>query len=115
MAPWSIFVGCMFIGIGLGMLYGNTGAGALIGMGVGFILEALIRRPLGRVEIRTHLKYRGSIVGAVILALLGSGCLLLGLHWLGIIRIPLENIGGLLMVALGVLLLALGIVIALKK
>lgn len=32
-----IFVGCMFIGAGLGFLYGAVHIGGAIGMGVGFI------------------------------------------------------------------------------
>ena len=38
----TIFVGCMFLGIGIGWLLGEIGAGTMIGMGVGFILEGLI-------------------------------------------------------------------------
>ncbi|WP_146130471.1 iron-containing alcohol dehydrogenase [Planifilum fimeticola] len=34
-----LIAGCMLVGIGLGMLFGNTGAGTLIGLGVGFLLE----------------------------------------------------------------------------
>ena len=32
-----IFVGCMFVGAGIGMLLGNVSAGGAIGMGVGFL------------------------------------------------------------------------------
>jgi hypothetical protein len=37
------FVGSILVGIGLGMLYGRTGVGALLGIGAGFILMATIK------------------------------------------------------------------------
>jgi len=40
----GIFVGFMFLGLGIGMLFGNAGAGVIIGMGVGFILSELFER-----------------------------------------------------------------------
>ena len=36
-----MFVGCMFIGIGIGWMFGQIGIGTMIGMGVGFIVDKL--------------------------------------------------------------------------
>lgn len=38
-----IFVGCMFIGMGIGMLLGATSVGMFIGMGVGFLAQAFVK------------------------------------------------------------------------
>ena len=37
-----MFVGCMFLGIGIGFLTDQLPAGTLIGMGAGFILQKLL-------------------------------------------------------------------------
>jgi uncharacterized membrane protein len=39
----AIFIGCMFIGMGVGMAMHNTGIGLFIGMGVGFLGSAMYR------------------------------------------------------------------------
>lgn len=36
------FVGCIMLGIGLGMLVDQEGAGMMIGVGVGFLAMALL-------------------------------------------------------------------------
>lgn len=42
-----MITGCLMLGLGLGMLVGNTGAGVMIGLGVGFILEYVTGRSGG--------------------------------------------------------------------
>ena len=37
------FVGSLMVGIGLGIYYNQTAVGALIGLGVGFILFGLVK------------------------------------------------------------------------
>lgn len=37
------FVGCMMVGIGLGVLFDNAGAGTLLGIGVGFLVMSIMR------------------------------------------------------------------------
>ena len=38
-----VFVGALIIGIGLGIYYGITAVGVLVGLGVGFILFGLVK------------------------------------------------------------------------
>lgn len=38
-----IFVGCMFIGMGVGDIFDATGPGMFIGMGIGFIASAFFK------------------------------------------------------------------------
>lgn len=41
--PGLAFVGCLFIGIALGIAYGNPAVGVLGGLGAGFIVMAIFR------------------------------------------------------------------------
>ena len=38
-----VFVGCMFIGLGIGILYNKTAVGVILGLGVGFIVMGAIK------------------------------------------------------------------------
>lgn len=43
-ASGAAFMGCAVLGVGLGMLFDNVGAGSVIGVGVGFLVMAMLRR-----------------------------------------------------------------------
>jgi len=43
MTSGILLPGCMFIGIGIGMLYNATPIGLFIGMGVGFISMGIVK------------------------------------------------------------------------
>lgn len=38
-----VFVGCLLVGIGLGILYHQVAVGVLVGLGVGFISMGLLK------------------------------------------------------------------------
>jgi len=40
---WYIFIGFMFIGIGIGSAFDQEGVGTMVGMGVGFIASAIYK------------------------------------------------------------------------
>lgn len=42
--PGMIFVGCILLGMGIGMIAEETGVGLFIGMGIGFIAMGILRR-----------------------------------------------------------------------
>ncbi|HEY8108680.1 MAG TPA: hypothetical protein VIF43_01595 [Patescibacteria group bacterium] len=37
------FVGCMFVGLGIGVAFGHSNVGVLVGLGVGFLAMAVLR------------------------------------------------------------------------
>lgn len=39
---WAAYLGCMFVGMGIGMIFDQAGAGMIIGMGGGYIAEGVI-------------------------------------------------------------------------
>ncbi len=85
----------------------------IIGMGVGFILTALVKR----VERRFTLVIPYSI-GSIALMLTGVFFIVLGLYMLGLVKISVDvarYIGGTLFLLLGLWLITLGLKFALKR
>jgi len=100
---------CMFIGLGLGMLLGDSGTGTIIGMGVGFIAGSFIK-----VREKISLQIPRS-VGGLALILIGVGFILLGLNMIGMISLEIaQHFGGIIVIGLGLLFLGIGGRILLK-
>ncbi len=104
-----VFVACMFIGMGIGLLFGRSGAGCLIGMGVGFLLMGLLMS--GILKVRTERTIEITVKSSIILtSLIIAGIFFIGIG-LGIIlniQIVIRYISGLLCIAIGIVLITLG-------
>jgi len=101
---WEIFVACMFIGIGIGLLFNATGAATLIGMGVGFLLGSLVKLKR-KLEVNVPKN-----LGGVAIVIVGILFILGGLRLLGFI--PKEYITYLVatgLIALGITIITFGI------
>ena len=46
----TLFVGCIIIGLGIGIIIGEAGAGVLIGLGIGFIVMGLSKMISGLIS-----------------------------------------------------------------
>jgi len=109
---WEVFMACMFIGLGLGMVFGESGAGVIFGMGVGFFLSAFLR--IERLEKGFTVRIPRSL-GGVALILVGIAFILLGFQILGFMPMEIARYaGGLALIGLGILILA-GAGLLLKK
>ena len=102
---WEIFVGIMFIGLGLGQILGDPGAGVLFGMGFGFILASLIRIESGKISITPP----KTLVGLIFVGI-GLFFIMLGLWTLGYIPIvALRYVEAVASILFGILLIIGGL------
>jgi len=100
-----VFVGLMFLGAGVGLLVGHTGAGALIGMGLGFVAMALLRggaeRKGAEVPPCRPPFPAGGWFGAVFMLGLGLIFTAIGAMMLLGLAVPWRTIGALFTVLIG--------------
>jgi len=107
-----VFVGLMFLGMGLGLLVERPDVGLFVGMGLGFIVMALLRG--GAEERGAEAAPRlpplpaGGRSGAVILLGLGAVFLALGVVQLLGLAVAERVVGSLFLVAMGLGFLWLG-------
>ncbi len=102
-----IFVALMFIGAGLGLLFGRPDVGGALGMGFGFIVMALIRYYNIRVRPEEKLVSIRSWAGALILGCIGVIFILVGVSLLLNIQYILRYISSAILILLGLIFISL--------
>ena len=103
-----VFVALMFIGAGVGMLFGRPDAGGAIGMGLGFLAMAYLKMRGVVAEAGAGEPVRVSpVAGAAALALVGGLFVVAGVALLLGLSLPWHIVGGLVAIALGVFFLVL--------
>ncbi|HDI86540.1 MAG TPA: hypothetical protein ENF83_03955 [Candidatus Korarchaeota archaeon] len=100
-----VFVALMFIGAGVGLLFGRPDVGGAIGMGLGFLAMAVLRSRYAEVRAE-ETAVIGRREGSVLLAVIGLVFIGGGLSMLLGLKIPWEVLGGLLAVAVGLAFLS---------
>ncbi|RDD52793.1 MAG: hypothetical protein BA066_07770 [Candidatus Korarchaeota archaeon NZ13-K] len=100
-----VFVSLMFIGAGVGLLFDRPDVGGAIGMGLGFMAMAYIRAKYKELRPEESLIV-GRRPGSVLLALIGLLFIIGGIGLLLGVEISMRYVGGLMLVALGLIFLA---------
>jgi len=105
-----IFVALMFIGAGIGLLFGRPDVGGAIGMGIGFLAMALMRVYRIRIESEKSISLK-SIWGSIILSLIGILFIVSGVVMLMGYRfeIVMKYVGGFVAIAIGLVFVALAL------
>jgi len=108
-----IFVALMFIGAGIGLLFGRPDVGGAIGMGLGFLAMAIIRYYGIRVHSERHITLK-STIGVTLLMIIGLMFIAIGLSMLLNLEYLLKYITGLASIAVGLIFIvaALNIITA---
>jgi len=100
-----VFVALMFIGAGIGLMFGRPDVGGAIGMGLGFLAMALLKSRYAEIKPEKSATI-GHKEGAALLAIVGILFIAGGISLLLGITIPWEVVGGALAVAVGLAFLA---------
>lgn len=106
----ELFIACMFLGIGIGVILGVAGAGTLVGIGVGFILASIVERT-GRRYVLKLPKSLSSLIPVVV----GAGFILGGLGVQQYSVLATRYAIAVSMIIVGILVLATSIVALRKK
>jgi len=103
-----VFVACMFIGAGIGLLFERPDVGGAIGMGVGFLLMGVLRVKRVRPSEATISLPRS--FGQVALCLVGALMIVLGLFILYRPELIYPYLVGVGVIIIGVLIILAGLI-----
>jgi len=103
-----IFVACMFIGAGIGLLFERPDVGGAIGMGVGFLLMGVLR--VKRVKPSEATISLPRSFGQVALCLIGALMIVLGLFILYCPELIYPYLVGVGVIIIGVLIILAGLI-----
>ena len=103
-----IFVACMFIGAGIGLLFERPDVGGAIGMGVGFLLMGVLR--VKRVKPSEATISLPRSFGQVALCLVGALMIVLGLFILYCPELIYPYLVGVGVIIIGVLIILAGLI-----
>ncbi len=104
-AAGLVFVALMFLGGGVGLLFGRPDVGGAIGMGAGFLAMAVMRARRVKLEAEERVLV-GRRSGSALLALIGIAFVAGGISLLLGIPIPWRILGGIVATAVGLAFLA---------
>ena len=102
----------MFIGMGLGFIFGDVAAGMFLGMGVGFILSSLIR--IEKEKAKITIKPSSAWIG-ISSTIVGLAFILMGLSQLGVINVDVRYFWGIILVMIGIGLIFGGLSLIMRK
>jgi len=103
-----VFVACMFIGAGIGLLFGRPDVGGAIGMGVGFLLMGVLR--VKRVKPSETVISLPRSFGQVALCLVGALMIILGLFILYCPEFIYPYLVGVGVIIIGFLIILAGLI-----
>ncbi len=108
-----IFISLMFIGAGIGLLFGRPDVGGAIGMGIGFLAMAFLRYWGIKLKSEKTVSLKGSL-GSIILASIGIMFIFSGVALLFDLEFLIKYVLGIIAIAIGLVFLSIAFKLIVK-